>query len=180
MTVFNVAGLLREPPGTTRRVALHDDQPALGTDVVPAGPLAGELRLQRTNRGILVTGAAAADVRRTCARCLDAYVEEARISVSEEFVPSIDPESGAQLDPSEMGEGVQAISAHHEIDLGPVLHEEFSLTEPMHPLCRPDCAGLCAVCGERLGEGHPAHAADEMDPRLAGLASLLGRDEITQ
>jgi uncharacterized protein len=71
---------------------------------------------------------------------------------------------------------VQLIDEHHEVDLTQVLRDEFALTEPMHPLCRPDCPGLCAECGARLDERHTAHASDEIDPRLAGLARFLDRD----
>ena len=46
----------------------------------------------------------------------------------------------------------------------------------MHPLCRPDRAALSPDYGEPLGPGHAAHADDEIDPRLAGLARFLDRD----
>jgi len=69
------------------------------------------------------------------------------------------------------------IDDHHEIDFGPLLHDELSLTEPMHPLCRPDCPGLCSVCGAPLADGVHLHEADELDPRLAPLARLLDRGE---
>ncbi len=39
-----------------------------------------------------------AAVRRTCARCLEAFVEPASIRISEEFLPSIDPETGAAVE----------------------------------------------------------------------------------
>ncbi len=177
MTVFNVAGLLAGPAGATRAVSLRDHYVALGPDVELAGPLNGRFRLQRTNRGILVSGEASAALRRTCARCLDPFVEEAAIRVSEEYVPGVDPESGMPVDPDGVGDGVLFITEHHEIDLGPVLHDEFALTEPMHPLCRPDCGGICAECGRRLDADHVAHPTDEIDPRLASLASLLDEDD---
>jgi uncharacterized protein len=176
MIAFNMAGLLREPSGAVRDHRLRDRYVTLGPDVELAGPINGLLRFQRTNRGILVRGNAEALVRRTCARCLEAFVEPASISISEEYVPSIDPETGAAVDRDAADEAVQLIDEHHEIDLVPVLREEFALTEPMHPLCRPDCPGLCAECGAKLDERHVAHVSDEIDPRLAGLAALLGRD----
>ena len=74
MISFNVAGRLHEPPGATRDVRLRDRYVTLGTDVELAGPLDADLRLQRTNRGILVRGNVRAPLRRTCARCTDAYV----------------------------------------------------------------------------------------------------------
>lgn len=176
MTSFNVAGLLREPPGAVREYRLRDRYLSLAPDVELAGPLNGLVRMQRTNRGILVRGTLSGDLRRTCGRCLEPYVESARVEVVEEYLPSVDPESGAALPGPHGDEAVRAIDEHHEIDLVPVLREEFALTEPMHPLCRPDCAGLCPDCGEPLGAGHAAHADDEIDPRLAGLARFLDRD----
>ncbi|HEY7463966.1 MAG TPA: DUF177 domain-containing protein [Candidatus Limnocylindria bacterium] len=176
MTAFNVAGLLREPSGATREHRLRDHYLSLGPDVELAGPLNGVLRLQRTNRGILVSGELEAPVRRTCARCLEAFVEPAHVRISEEYVPSVDPESGSAMERDAGDDAVQLIDEHNEMDLGPVLREEFALTEPMHPLCRADCPGLCPECGERLDERHVAHAVDDIDPRLAGLAKFLDRD----
>jgi uncharacterized protein len=173
MTSFNVAGLLHEPPGATRDVRLRDHYVILGGDIELAGPLDADLRLQRTNRGILVRGELRAPLRRTCARCTDPYVEEVRVAIEEEFVPSLDLASGAQL-PTEPGDDVVLrIDEHHEIDLRGVFHDELALTEPMHPLCRPDCPGLCSECGQKLEGGPHEHAGDDIDPRLAGLAALL-------
>jgi uncharacterized protein len=177
MTVFNVAGLLREPSGAVREHRLRDRYASLGPDIELAGPMNGSLRLQRTNRGVLVRGNLEAPVRRTCARCLEAFVEPVRISISEEYLPSIDPETGAAVERDEADDAAQLIDEHHEIDLEPVLRDEFALSEPMHPLCRPDCPGLCAECGERLDERHAPHLQDELDPRLAPLARLLERDD---
>lgn len=176
MTAFNVAGLLREVPGAERQYRLRDHYLTLGPDVELAGPLNGELRLQKTNRGILVRGQVDAPVRRTCARCLEAFVEDVSVTISEEFLPSIDPESGVPLPEPGSDEASLAIDEHHELDLTAVLHDEFALSEPMHPLCRPDCPGLCADCGQPLGGGHAPHVDDEIDPRLAGLARLLDRE----
>jgi uncharacterized protein len=176
VTVFNVAGLLREPGGAVRNHRLRDRYQSLGSEIELAGPMNGALRFQRTNRGVLVRGDLEAPVRRTCSRCLEAFVEPARISISEEYVPSIDPETGAVVERDAGDEAVQLIDEHHEIDLEPVLREEFALAEPMHPLCRPDCPGLCAECGARLDERHTPHLTEELDPRLAVLARLLKRD----
>ena len=174
MISFNVAGLLHEPSGTIRDVRLRDRYVTLGQDVELAGPLDADLRLQRTNRGILVRGSVRAPLRRTCARCTDAYVEDVRVEFDEEFLPSVDPETGAPIH-LEAGEEDTALrmDERHEIDVGAVVHDELALTEPMHPLCRPDCAGLCVECGERLDAGDHSHGGEEIDPRLAGLAMLL-------
>ncbi len=173
MTSFNVAGLLREPPGTVREARLRDHYVTLGPDLELAGPLDADFRFQRTNRGILVRGDVRAPLRRACARCTDPYVEDVRVEVDEEFLPSLDPTSGAPVPEEATEDAPLRIDGHHEIELDGVLHDELALTEPMHALCRPDCPGLCPTCGEKLDRGDHAHDAGEIDPRLAGLAALL-------
>lgn len=178
MTSINVAGLLHETPGATRDVRLRDHYLSLGPDVELAGPLDADLRLQRTNRGILVRGRVRAPLRRICARCTDPFVEEVAADVEEEFLPSVDPVTGQPV-AVEAGEaeGAHRIDDHHEIQLDPILRDELVLTEPMVPLCRPDCPGLCPECGERLDRGDHGHGGGEIDPRLAGLAALLPDDD---
>lgn len=173
MTAFNLAGLLHEPAGASRHVRLRDHYVTLGPEVELAGPVDAELRLQRTNRGVIVQGELRALLRRTCARCTDPYVEEVRVTIDEEFLPSVDLDSGAPVTVERSDDDVLRIDAHHEIDLDGVFRDDLSLTEPMHPLCRPDCRGLCVDCGGRLDAGEHAHGDDEIDPRLAALASLL-------
>jgi uncharacterized protein len=170
---FNVAGMLQETPGTTRDVALRDRYLAVGPDIELAGPVDGTLRLQRTNRGILLRGTLQAPLRRTCSRCLEAYVETVHLELAEEYLPTLDPLRGVPLPPPAADEEALRIDAQHQIDLTPVLHDELALTEPMHPLCRPDCPGLCPGCGRHLDVGSCDCSTEEPDPRLAALARLL-------
>ena len=173
MTSFNVAGLLHEPPGAARQAELRDHYVNLGPDVELAGPLDADLRFLRTNRGILVRGEVRAPLRRACSRCNDAFVDEVAVPVEEEFLPTLDPETGTAIAAEAGDEEALHIDAHNEISLTRVFHDELSLTEPMHPLCRPDCPGLCVDCGQKLDRGNHDHGETEIDPRLAGLAALL-------
>ncbi|MDQ3880197.1 MAG: DUF177 domain-containing protein [Chloroflexota bacterium] len=175
--ILNVAGLLREQPGVTRGYRLRDYYVNLAPEVELAGPISGHLRLQRTNRSVLVRGEVHAAVRRTCGRCTDAYVENARVRLDEEFLPTLDITTGAPVAVRGDREEALRINAHHEIDLLPVVRDELALTEPMLALCRPDCPGLCPGCGRRLDEGSCSCVVDEGDERLAVLARLLERSE---
>ncbi len=171
--MFNVAGVLQEAPGATREVALRDRYLSVGADVELAGPVDGMVRLQRTNRGILLRGSFDAPVRRTCSRCLDSFIETVSLQLAEEFLPTVDPQRGVPLPPPAADEEALTIDPQHQIDLTPVLHDELVLSEPMHPLCRPDCPGLCPGCGRHMDVGSCDCASDESDPRLAALARLL-------
>ena len=60
------------------------------------------------------------------------------------------------------------------LDIGPWADDALVLALPQQVLCRSDCAGLCAVCGESLNDAtdeehdHPR----EPDPRWAKLREL--------
>jgi uncharacterized protein len=49
------------------------------------------------------------------------------------------------------------------------------LTLPTQPLCRPDCAGLCPVCGKDLNLEPHTHPDDTPDPRWSALEELRDR-----
>ena len=61
------------------------------------------------------------------------------------------------------------------IDLGEVMREQFFLALPMKPLCRPDCKGLCPICGANRNRQQCECREEWVDPRLAGLKNLLKR-----
>jgi uncharacterized protein len=60
------------------------------------------------------------------------------------------------------------------LDLGRWAHDAAVLALPTRILCRPDCAGLCPVCGESLNDADPAdHEHDSgTDPRWDALNQL--------
>jgi uncharacterized protein len=66
------------------------------------------------------------------------------------------------------------VNTDNELDLGRWAHDAAVLALPTRILCRPDCAGLCPVCGESLNDADPsAHEHDTGgDPRWAKLRDL--------
>jgi uncharacterized protein len=62
---------------------------------------------------------------------------------------------------------------HDELDLHAWARDALALVLPQQILCRPDCAGLCAICGEDLNTAGPEHAHErEPDARWAKLNEL--------
>ena len=59
------------------------------------------------------------------------------------------------------------------LDLEPTLRDAVVLALPLTPLCREDCAGLCAECGERLDDLPEDHVHDAPDDRWSALQDLL-------
>jgi uncharacterized protein len=175
MLSYNVAALLRSAPGTVREYPVSLATLPIADDLQLAAPIEGAVRLSRTGRSILARGEFRTALSEPCSRCLAPTVAPVTIEIDEEALPSIDIDSGLPVD-TEDEPGALRLDDHHELDLSEPLREAISLAEPIAPLCRPDCRGLCLVCGAdlNLDPGH-AHADHELDPRLAALAELRDR-----
>jgi uncharacterized protein len=52
------------------------------------------------------------------------------------------------------------------------MREQFYLALPMKPLCRPDCQGLCPVCGKNRNVETCACQSEWVDPRMEALRRL--------
>lgn len=168
---YNVASLLAESPGATRDYLVSGLTLDLGDDVRQSDPLEGHVHLARTNRGLLVSGQFATTLEGQCSRCLREIEVPIEVRIDEEALPSLDLESGTPVDTSAEPDVVR-LTDHHELELGPVVRDAILLAEPIAPLCRPDCPGLCPVCGERLtGKPHD-HGEEEIDPRLEALKAF--------
>lgn len=166
--VYPVAGLLGELPPATRRYPIGPAPLDCGPDLPLAEPVTGELVLSRTNRGLLVRADARTAYDTTCSRCLRSLAVPIDLRIDEEVLPSVELTTGQPIDTTVEPEAVR-LTAHHELDLEPLVRDAIQLAEPIAPLCRPDCPGLCPVCGADLSlPGHVPHD-EAIDPRLAAL-----------
>jgi uncharacterized protein len=166
--VWNVAGLLADTPGAERTYEIHDVDVDLGEDLSLAEPVSGRVRLSRTNRGILVDAGIRAALALECSRCLRDVAVPIEARIEEEYLPTLDLATGQPLGTQDEPDALR-LTDHHELDLETSVREAIQLAEPIAPLCRPDCPGLCIVCGGRLDEGTHDHPDDDIDPRLAAL-----------
>lgn len=98
-----------------------------------------------------------------CMRCLEAAVLEAEVDAREVAQENTYDE-----------ELLSPYVDDDELDLGRWAHDAAVLAIPSQFLCRPDCAGLCQVCGESLNDADPADHEHETepDPRWAKLKEL--------
>jgi uncharacterized protein len=168
---WNVAGLLADEPGGSRTHDVIGVEIPLADDVVLAGPIDGVVRLRRTNRGVLADATLTTAIGAACSRCLRPIDVPLDVRIEEEFLPSLDLATGRPIDTAEEPE-VARLDAHHELDLETATREAILLQEPIAPVCRPDCPGLCLVCGESLDGGPHEHPDAEIDPRLEALRSF--------
>jgi uncharacterized protein len=157
-------------PGASRRHDVLGTIADLSTELVSVpddAPLGGSLLLESVVEGILVSGPITGTWTVRCARCLAERTQPFSVDVSELFATagSVDV-ADEDLD----DEGYMLFE--DAIELDQLVRDAVGVEMPFAPLCRPDCQGLCPVCGgnRNLGEC-PGHAT--VDPRFAALADLL-------
>jgi uncharacterized protein len=168
---WNVAGLLGDVAGSDRTYDVSGVTIDLPDDLVLAAPIAGHMRLTRTNRGILADARLTTALAGECARCLRPLTTPIDIMLEEEYLPAIDLVTGRAVDADSEPDALR-LSDHHELDLEPSVRDAIALAEPIAPLDRPDCPGLCVVCGLPLDEGEHDHPVDDIDPRLEALRAF--------
>jgi uncharacterized protein len=168
--VWNVSGLLGETAGAVRDYAVEGVTIDLGDDLRLAAPIDGRVHLARTNRGLIVTADFSTKLAMECVRCLRAIDVPIEVEIEEEVLPTIDFHTGQPVHLAhDDAEEIVRLTDHHELDLEPTLRDAILLAEPIAPLDRSDCPGLCIVCGNPLDEGDHVHPDDDIDPRLEAL-----------
>jgi uncharacterized protein len=183
--VFNVAQLLKEHVGATRRLHLQTDRlPLYGEEGAgPGGQLYarhvhGDVKATRIRDGLLVQGPVDATVTLECSRCLEQFDMPVHADLEEQFQPTIDVETGMPVQRAEHEENDQAfkIDANHQMDLTEPVRQALIVELPMKPLCREDCAGICPVCGASRNEVQCGHEVQAEDARWSGLRRLRLED----
>ncbi len=64
-----------------------------------------------------------------------------------------------------------------QIDLAPAVREYVVIEVPDGPLCRPDCAGICPVCGSDRNESPCSCDTSVRDERWAALDDIRLDDD---
>ena len=76
--------------------------------------------------------------------------------------------------PEDRDDGVSYPLEGDGIDVDRVMTDCFLLDAEGQWLCRPDCKGLCPVCGKNRNDG-PCGCRQNVDPRFAVLEQLLDK-----
>jgi uncharacterized protein len=167
--LFNVAGLIQEGIGATRR---HRVEGTLLSEDRSPEPVSGEVEFLRTKAGILVRAHLTLDEPEICSRCLKPVEETVNIDFEEEFRTTVDAQSGQPVDEDADADAF-FIDQNHMLDLTEAVRQYREASAVMQPLCRPDCQGLCPKCGQDRNTGECNCDAGLADDRWAALQSLL-------
>jgi uncharacterized protein len=125
--------------------------------------LSGVVRVTRTPQGLLFQLKMQATTHTECVRCLTNFAQSLDADFTELYA----------FTPRSVTESNLILPEDGKIDLEPLLREYMLLSMPIKPLCKPDCKGLCPVCGENLNVVACGHTLEQGDPRMAKFTSLL-------
>lgn len=156
---------LKRSPGANRVFSVGGsyDQPVrTGLIVVPGDRLvAVSGSIEAVGDGVLVTATATTTLDAQCSRCLAEFSYPVSVDIQELFIY---PDHQAQYADEEV-----SLIDNDVVDLADVIRDAIILDQPLIPLCRPDCRGLCPTCGADLN-ADPDHSHDDaVDSRWLGL-----------
>jgi uncharacterized protein len=120
-------------------------------------------RIENNGHFLEITGIIHAIGHFQCNCCLEPYTVEMPISFADSFCEGVGNEE--QLD--------FVYFCGDEIDITDLVRESILLAEPLKPMCKADCLGLCPECGVNLNVNTCACNKEFIDPRLAVLKQFL-------
>jgi uncharacterized protein len=158
-------GALRLSSGEGRRLEL--EVPVDGFEfggqryAIPGEQVDAVVDVSHTTNGYSLRLRFTTELEGPCVRCLEPAGQNVEVDARE-----VDQPGGGEELSSPYLEG-------DELDVRAWARDALALALPTRIVCREDCLGLCAVCGENLNEAGPDHAHErEPDPRWAALREL--------
>lgn len=100
-------------------------------------------RIETSGDAYLLRGAIRGPLVAQCARCL----EPARLDLDLPLAFAYEERDEDDNDEDDQDDRDVAWFSGGIIDLTDEIRDEILLALPIGPLCRPDCAGICSVCG---------------------------------
>lgn len=177
--VLSLARLPRALGSTLHEDLVWTTPDDLGTpsmSAVPGVPLDISVDMTSVEDGVLVQLATSVDLVGECVRCLDEVRDHHDVTSAEVYFEPGAPALTPTDDEEEEVDDLFVIGERDTISIETQLRDAIVPLVDPRPLCAPDCAGLCDVCGEKWADLPEDHDHFVVDPRLASLASLLGED----
>jgi uncharacterized protein len=133
----------------------------------------GAATVSRTPQGLLVQGTFEGCNQMECGRCLKPFMHTLKWEMTELY--AFNRRTATKEDLLLPDDGF--------IDLESFIVEDAQIALPINPICKPDCLGLCQICGADLNLGDCGH--DDAPPEnenadlgtspFSGLKDLLER-----
>lgn len=137
-----------------------------------AEPVKLDVTVQKDALKVRLVGRVTTVLTVDCGRCLEPFSVPVDAAFDSLFLPLADVTGDAEKEVATEDLGV-SVYQNDTIDLGDVMREQFYMALPMKPLCKPDCQGLCPVCGVNRNREACSCQTEWVDPRFDALKDLL-------
>jgi len=152
----------------SRFLGAEDDQ------IRVSAPLSVRVRLERSGKRVIVRGRMQTAICLPCSSCLEEFDQAVEDTIFLVFTPEGEiGDAGEEVKAEELDEEYYQ---GEEINLGPVIRECLLLGIPFNPKCKPDCLGLCPICGRNKNIDKCECSAPTGHPGLAKLKLI--RDKL--
>ena len=98
-----------------------------------------------------------------CDRCAEPMSDNRSFKMEHILVTAVDNEDKEDF----------LVIENFELPLDELVQTDLLLNLPMKNLCKPDCKGLCPMCGQNLNQGLCGCQHDVVDPRLEILKQFI-------
>lgn len=157
-------------PGDTVPFAGHIDDESYtmgGREFRLPDGLDYDVVLTNAGEGVLATGLLKGHVVGTCDRCLDPAEFDIAGEVDEYFLFKAPEDEQGYPDDEEEGPDYSLVGPDDTIDLTDAIVTALFDETPYVVLCKPDCKGLCPICGTNLNHEDCGHAKQIEEERLS-------------
>ena len=158
----NVGFIIHEDVGSNYEFPFEFEKIKVGDDLELRN-FSGLVFIGRTPQGLLVTGNLKSETTLDCVRCLRSFSHPLDWEMTELYAFNEKSVSDSGL----------IVPEDAQIDLAPLIREYALLEIPINPICKPDCKGLCPVCGQDLNIKDCGHRPDFDGSNFNVLKELL-------
>ncbi|MFZ5821305.1 MAG: YceD family protein [Chloroflexota bacterium] len=160
---LNVGFIVHEEVGYSHEFPFDFDKVQLADDLT-LSQIEGLATIGRTPQGLILQAKFSAQATLECVRCLSQFEYSLQWEMTELYA----------FNKKSVSESGLLLPEDAHIDLQPLIREYALLERPISPICKPDCRGLCPVCGEDLNQVDCGHQAASQESPFSALKDLLG------
>lgn len=150
---INVGFLINAAVGTARDFSIEAPEIELDDEGGLARDLKCTVHVSKVQQGILAEGICTAKTDLECTHCLEPFERELNGHFEELF---------CFKNMRENDDAEQYLPETGYMDLKEIIREYLVLEIPYAPICKPDCKGLCPICGANLNTAN-CHHDEEME-----------------
>ena len=159
---INVGFIVHQEVGYKREIPFEFEQIQVSDDL-DLRHFDGVVSIGRTPQGLILRAKFSAETTLECVRCLNEFPHKLSWTFTELYA----------FNEKSVSESELILPDDAQIDLQPLIRDYALLEVPIRAICKPDCKGLCSVCGEDMNTTDCGHHEQYGDSPFSALKDLL-------